>query len=104
MDPIEFLQISAIMTNFFRLAPQLPDEDSRNFVLNSALRQGRSLVEDLRLHIFSEDEVLFSLAHRLISSAELSEMGAVEEGEGEIEQQLGNGAHDGSRSCCASGC
>jgi hemerythrin-like domain-containing protein len=101
-DHVEFLQISAIMTNFFRLAPRLPDEKSRNFVLNSALQQGRALVEDLRLHIFREDEVMFSLAHRLISSAELSEMAGARE-EDMIEQHV-TAASEGSRSCCPTGC
>ncbi len=75
-DHAEFLQISAVMTNFFRIAPRLPDEASQHYVIDAAIRQGRTLVEDLRLHIYREDVVVFSLAHKLLTSEELDQMHA----------------------------
>ncbi len=73
-DHREFLQMSAVMTNFFRLAPRLPDDASRKYVLDAAIRQGRSILEHMRLHIFREDDVVFSLAHKLIGDDDLAEM------------------------------
>jgi len=74
-EHLELLQLSAVMTNFFRIAPRLPDEASRHYVIDAAIRQGRILVEQLRLHIFREDVVVFSLAHKLLSKEELDRMG-----------------------------
>jgi hemerythrin-like domain-containing protein len=68
------MQLAAVVLNFLGLAFRLPDERSRLIVLDAALEQGKNLVELLRLHIFREDNVLFSLAHRLISSADFDQM------------------------------
>ena len=68
------MQLAAVVLNFLGLAFRLPDERSRLIVLDAALEQGKNLVELLRLHIFREDNVVFSLAHRLISRAEFDEM------------------------------
>ena len=73
-DHLQYLQISAVMTNFFGISKRLPDEQSRLYVLDAAVRQGRKLIEDLKLHIFREDEVLFSLAHNLIKPEEFDQM------------------------------
>lgn len=43
-------------------------------VPDAALEQGENLVELLQLHVFREDNVVFSLAHRLISKTEFDEM------------------------------
>ncbi|MBI4192641.1 MAG: hemerythrin domain-containing protein [Betaproteobacteria bacterium] len=68
------MQLAAVVVNFLGLAFRLPDERSRLIVLDAALEQGKNLVELLRLHIFREDNVVCSLAHRLISRAEFDEM------------------------------
>ena len=68
------MQLAAVVLNFLGLAFRLPDERSRLIVLDAALEQGKNLVELLRLHIFREDSVVFSLAHRLISRSEFDEM------------------------------
>ncbi len=68
------MQLAAVVLNFLGLAFRLPDERSRLIVLDAALEQGKNLVELLRLHIFREDNVVFSLAHRLISRAEFDQM------------------------------
>lgn len=59
-DHMGFLQLAAVMTNFFGFAPRLPDEPSRKLMVDAAVHQGRRLAEQLRLHIFREDHVVFS--------------------------------------------
>ncbi len=68
------LQLAAVVVNFLGLVFRLPDERSGMIVLDAALEQGKNLVELLRLHVFREDNVVFSLAHRLITRAEFDEM------------------------------
>ena len=68
------LQLAAVVVNFLGLVFRLPDERSGLIVLDAALEQGKNLVELLRLHVFREDNVVFSLAHRLISTTEFDEM------------------------------
>ncbi len=64
------MQLAAVVVNFLGLVFRLPDERSAMIVLDAALEQGKNLVELLRLYVFREDNVVFSLAHRLISTAE----------------------------------
>jgi len=68
------LQLAAVIVNFLGLVFRLPDERSGMIVLDAALEQGKNLVELLRLHIFREDNVVFSLAHRLITTTEFDQM------------------------------
>ncbi|OGA40319.1 MAG: hypothetical protein A3G24_21230 [Betaproteobacteria bacterium RIFCSPLOWO2_12_FULL_62_13] len=68
------MQLAAVVVNFLGLVFRLPDERSATIVLDAALEQGKNLVELLRLHVFREDNVVFALAHRLISAAELDQM------------------------------
>ena len=68
------MQLAAVVVNFLGLVFRLPDERSGMIVLDAALEQGKNLVELLRLHVFREDNVVFSLAHRLISTTEFDEM------------------------------
>ena len=70
------MQLAAVVVNFLGLVFRLPDEKSAMIVLDAALEQGKNLVELLRLHVFREDNVLFPLAHRLISTAEFDKMQA----------------------------
>jgi iron-sulfur cluster repair protein YtfE (RIC family) len=68
------MQLAAVVVNFLGLVFRLPDERSGMIVLDAALEQGKNLIELLRLHVFREDNVVFPLAHRLISAAEFDEM------------------------------
>jgi iron-sulfur cluster repair protein YtfE (RIC family) len=68
------MQLAAVVVNFLGLVFRLPDERSAMIVLDAALEQGKNLVELLRLHVFREDNVVFSLAHRLISTAEFDQL------------------------------
>ncbi len=68
------MQLAAVVMNFLGLVFRLPDQKSAMIVLDAALEQGKNLVELLRLHVFREDNVVFALAHRLISIAEFDQM------------------------------
>ena len=68
------MQLAAVVVNFLGLVFRLANERSGMIVLDAALEQGKNLVELLRLHVFREDNVVFPLAHRLISAAEFDEM------------------------------
>jgi len=69
-EHLNFQQLMAVAFNFFELAKRLPDPAGRRFVRKTAIEQGKVLAKQLRLHIFREDTVYFSLAHNLISTAE----------------------------------
>jgi hemerythrin-like domain-containing protein len=73
-DHLKAVQLAAVILNFLGLGLRLPDERSRLIVLDAALEQGKNLVELLRLHIFREDNVVFSSAHRLIFGTEFDTM------------------------------
>lgn len=68
------MQLAAVVVNFLGLVFRLPDERSAMVVLDAALEQGKNLAELLRLHVFREDNVVFPLAHQLISTAEFDQM------------------------------
>lgn len=68
------MQLAAVVVNFLGLVFRLPDERSAIVVLDAALEQGKNLVELLRLHVFREDNIVFPLAHRLLSIAEFDEL------------------------------
>ena len=63
-DHIKSIQHVAVVFNFLGLAMRLPDEKSRLITLDLALLQGKSLVEELRLHFFREENIIFPLVHK----------------------------------------
>ncbi len=73
-DHLKAIQQTAVIFNFFALSHRLPDQNSRLIVLDAALEQSKDLVELLKLHIFREENVVFPLAHKLISADELNSM------------------------------
>ncbi len=73
-DHVKSIQLAAVVFNFFALTMRLPDHNSRLVVLDAALEQGKVLIELLRLHIFREDNIVFSQAHQYISKGEFDEM------------------------------
>ena len=70
----EAAQLAAVVVNFLGLVFRLPDERSRLVVLDAALEQSKNLVELLRLLIFRKHNVLYSLAHRLITTDEFEQL------------------------------
>jgi len=73
-DHIKFIQLAALAFNMLGLAPRLPDERSQVFVNDVAYDNGRELIEMLQLHIHREENILFPLAHKLISQEEFTKM------------------------------
>lgn len=73
-DHIKLMQLAAITFNFMGLSGRLPDIASRALVLDAAVEQGKALVELLKLHIFREDNIVFSLAQKFIKKEEFAEM------------------------------
>lgn len=73
-DHIKLIQLTSVCFNFFGLASRLPDEKSRALVLDAAIEQGKVIIENIRLHIFREDNVLFPLAHKYITAEEFDVM------------------------------
>lgn len=67
----EFLQLASLVFNFFALAGRLRDADARTTMLGTAVQQAEVLVEALKLHIFREDEIVFSLAHQHMTREDL---------------------------------
>jgi len=74
-DHTKALQLAAVVFNFFGLSMRLPDHNSRLVILDAALEQGKVLIELLRVHIFREDNIVFSQAHQLLSISEFDNMG-----------------------------
>jgi iron-sulfur cluster repair protein YtfE (RIC family) len=70
-DHVKAIQLEASARTGFRLAGCLTDAHSRHVVLDASLRQTLALVELLRLHMFREDNIVFALAHRLLTADEL---------------------------------
>jgi len=73
-EHIKAIQLAAVVLNFLGLAFRFPDQQTRLTVLDAALEQAGFLVELLRLHVFREDNVVFALAHRLLTAEELAQM------------------------------
>ena len=73
-DHVQAIQQAALSFNFFGLAARLPNPESQVIVLDAAVNQGKTLIEQLRLHIFREDNVAFAQAQKYITSEELDDM------------------------------
>ena len=68
------IQLSAVTFNMFALFARIPDERSRLIILDVAINQARKLIEMLKLHIYREDTIIFSYAHRNFSFDELDNL------------------------------
>ena len=73
-DHLKFLQLGAVVFNFFGIASKLPDRNSQLIVMDVAVEQCKVLIELLRLHIFREDNIVFSLANQHITSLEFDSL------------------------------
>ncbi len=73
-EHVKTIQLSAVTFNMFALFARIPDERSRLMILDVAINQARELIELLKLHIYREDTIIFSYAHKNFSFEELSEI------------------------------
>jgi hemerythrin-like domain-containing protein len=67
-DHIKMLQLAAISFNLFGLITRIPDESSGMVILDLAVEQSKALIEMLKLHIFREDNVVFPIANKYLST------------------------------------
>ncbi len=70
-EHLKSFQHAAVVFNFLGMASRLPDHDSRLVMLDAALEQGKVLIEDLRLHIFREENIAFPQVQQYITKDEL---------------------------------
>lgn len=70
----KFLQMAAVTFNLFALFSRVPDERSRIIILDAAIAESRAFVELLRVHIFREETIIFSYAHRNFSDEDFARL------------------------------
>lgn len=70
-DHVKFIQLASLTFNLLGLASRLPDRSSRGITFDLAYHNGKELIELLRLHLFREDNTIFPLAQKLLSTGEL---------------------------------
>ncbi|HEY9168046.1 MAG TPA: hemerythrin domain-containing protein [Lutibacter sp.] len=73
-DHIKMMQLTTLAFSLMGMASRLTDATSRAVLTDTAIEQGKSLVELIRLHIFRAENVVFALAHKYISEVEFKEM------------------------------
>jgi len=73
-DHVKVMQHMTLMFNFLALGAQLPQAESASLTFDVACEQGLRLVELLRLHIFREDNIVFSKAQKYITADEFAIM------------------------------
>ena len=73
-DHIKTMQLVTLTFSLMGLSSRLTDLSSRAVLIDTAIEQGNSLIELLRLHIFREDNVVFALAHKYLTKEEFQVM------------------------------
>ncbi|MBZ0199545.1 MAG: hemerythrin domain-containing protein [Ignavibacteriaceae bacterium] len=73
-EHIKVAQSAAIVFNFLGLGSRLPDSKSREITYQAAFDQGMAIVETMKLHIFREENILFSQAMQLFTSTEFEKL------------------------------
>ncbi|MBI5857723.1 MAG: hemerythrin domain-containing protein [Sphingobacteriales bacterium] len=72
-DHIKTMQLVTLMFSLMGLSSRLTDLSSRAILIDTAIEQGNSLIELLRLHIFRENNVVFALAHKYFTNEDFQE-------------------------------
>ena len=73
-DHVKSIQLAAVASNMFVLFSRIPDERSRYMILDIALNQAKELLELLKVHIYREDNIIFTYAQKHFSDEELTEI------------------------------
>ncbi len=73
-DHIKTMQLSTLCFSLLGISSRLTDPGSRTIIVDIALEQGAALVEMLRLHLFREDNVIFPLAQKHLTTEESEKM------------------------------
>ncbi|MBZ0243793.1 MAG: hemerythrin domain-containing protein, partial [Bacteroidales bacterium] len=66
-DHIKMMELATLTFSLMGISSRLTDPVSIALLVDTAVEQGLSLVELLRLHIFREDNVVFPLAHKYLT-------------------------------------
>ncbi len=69
-EHIKVAQAVAIVFNFLGLGSRLPDQLSKEITFQAAFDQGIAIIETMKLHIFREENILFSQAMKLFGEEE----------------------------------
>jgi hemerythrin-like domain-containing protein len=69
-DHIKTMEMATLTFSLMGIASRLTDRISNALLIDTAIEQGLALVELLRLHIFREDNVVFPLAHKYLTSSD----------------------------------
>ncbi|GAB1430285.1 hypothetical protein MASR2M18_11180 [Ignavibacteria bacterium] len=72
-DHIKIMELATLTFSLMGVASRITDKTSHILLLDTALEQGLSLVELMRLHIFREDNVVFPLAHKYLTADDFDE-------------------------------
>lgn len=73
-DHIKTMEMATLTFSLMGISSRLTDTVSNALLMDTAIEQGLSLVELLRLHIFREDNVVFSLAHKYLTASDFEEI------------------------------
>lgn len=73
-EHIKVVQAAAIVFNFLGIGSRLPDNRSQGITFEAAFEQGIAIVETMKLHIFREENILFSQAMQLFTTFELEKL------------------------------
>lgn len=73
-DHVKFIQLGALTFNLLGLAPRFRDEQSKMFTYDVAYNNAKELIELIRLHVFREDNTLFPLAQKYLSSQQFNQI------------------------------
>lgn len=65
-DHIKMMELGTLTFSLMGITSRITDIVSNALLLDTAVEQGLSLVEMLRLHVFREDNVAFPLAHKYL--------------------------------------
>lgn len=67
-DHIKMMELATLTFSLMGISSRITDPVSNAILVDTAIEQGLSLVEMLRLHIFREDNVVFPLAHKYLTA------------------------------------
>lgn len=69
-DHIKMMELATLTFSLMGITSRITDPVSNAVLMDTAIEQGLSLVEMLRLHIFREDNVVFPLAHKYLTASD----------------------------------
>lgn len=73
-DHIKMMELASLTFSLMGISSRITDPVSNALLTDTAIEQGLSLVELLRLHIFREDNVVFPLAHKYLTPDDFDEI------------------------------